>query len=960
MKINVQAGPTARERIFLLDGMALAYRAYFSFINRPLINSRGENTSAIYGFITTLMKILQEEKPEHIAVVFDTKEPTFRHIMYDAYKATRQKMPEDLASQLDMLKEVVRGFNVPSIELPGYEADDIMGTLARRAEREKMETFLVTGDKDFMQLISPLIKMYKPGKRGDEWEILDETAVMKKFGVDPAHVIDVLAIIGDASDNIPGVHGIGEKTAIPLVRQFGTLENLYNNLENISQQGTRHKLEQQRDQAFLSKKLVTIDTNVPLEIDLHHLSAKPHNTQILGELFTRLEFKGLMKKLLAAVDASVTPAADEFPPPTAPTTNILNDKHTYHLIQTNQELDKLSRILSKADEISFDTETTGVDPLRAELVGIAVAVAPREAWYIPVRSAVPDTTPQVIEHPADLFSSENSTHSVARDEAPVRDEGTKEWRGLPASIVLKSLGPVLTNPTIGKTGQNIKYDMLVMAMHGIFVKGVTFDTMIASYLIRPDGQHNLDGLAREHLQYEMISYDTLTGTGKQRKELRDIPVREVADYSAQDADITLRLCKVLRAKLETEGMRDLYEKVELPLVPVLTEMEFAGVALNTAFLAHLSQELEQTLGKLIESIYALAGEQFNINSTQQLSTILFEKLKLPVVRKTKTGFSTDVGVLETLRHTHPMIEQLLEYRQLQKLKSTYVDALPALLHPRTGRLHTSYNQAVTSTGRLSSSDPNLQNIPIRTDIGQRIRQAFVPGSKNNLILSADYSQIELRIMAHISGDEGLREAFLRGEDIHTTTAAKVFNVSAAEVTKDMRRKAKEINFGIMYGIGPYGLSTRLDISQTEAKEVIAKYFERFPKVNQYIADTIATARETGFVSTLLGRRRYFPDIGSKNFSIRSNAERQAINMPIQGTAADMIKVAMINIHAGLPKVKIDALMLLQVHDELVFEVPARQAEKAKSFIVEQMKNALPLSVPVEVDAGIGKSWLEAH
>jgi len=944
-------GKSRRERIFLLDGMALAYRAYFSFINRPLINSRGVNTSAIYGFVTTLMKILQEEKPEHIAVVFDTKQPTFRHIMYDAYKATRQKMPEDLASQLDTLKDVVRGFSVPSLELPGYEADDIMGTIARRAERAGMETYLVTGDKDFMQLISPLIRMYRPGKRGDEWEIVDADAVMKKFGVEPEQVTDILAIIGDASDNVPGVHGIGEKTAIPLVRQFGSLERLYDNLSRIPQQGVRAKFESQREQAFLSKKLVTIDTDVPLDIELSQLSARPSNTSALTALFEELEFRGLLKKLTSGVAATVS--GEEEPAeagPTAVLTDITTDSHTYHLVTTEKELAALARRLAGAREFTFDTETTGVDPLRAELVGIAVALAPREAWYIPVlppndRSTAASGTPR-----SDLFSSGSAQE--------VHDSG--ETTGIPLKTVLKSLTPALTDPEIGKTGQNIKYDMLVMASHGVRMEGIRFDTMIASYLIRPDGQHNLDSLAREHLSYQMISYDELTGTGKQRRELRDVPVRHVADYSAQDADITLRLGEILRSRLESQGMRNLFETVELPLIPVLADMEFAGVALDTPFLARLSKELDGTIGGLVKEIYELAGEEFNINSTQQLSAILFDRLKLPVVRKTKTGYSTDVGVLETLRHAHPLIGHLLEYRQLQKLKSTYIDAFPLLLHPRTGRLHTSYNQTVALTGRLSSSDPNLQNIPIRTDIGQKIRQAFVPGSKENRILSADYSQIELRIMAHISGDEGLRDAFLAGEDIHTSTAAKVFGVIPSDVTREMRRRAKEINFGIMYGIGPFGLSSRLDISQSEAKEIITTYFARFPKVHQYIGDTIASARTSGYVSTLLGRRRYFPDIGSKNFSVRSNAERQAINMPIQGTAADMIKLAMIAIQNGLPGARLRARMLLQVHDELVFEVPATQAEKAKAFVTDKMKNALPLSIPVEVDAGVGGNWLEAH
>ncbi len=526
--------------------------------------------------------------------------------------------------------------------------------------------------------------------------------------------------------------------------------------------------------------------------------------------------------------------------------------------------------------------------------------------------------------------------------------------------MLKGVAPILRDPSVGKIGQNIKYDALVMASHGVDIRGIAFDTMVANYILRPDGQHNLDALAKEHLSYQMISYDELTGSGKTRKELRDVPVEQVADYSAQDADITLRLSDILRKKLEAEQLDRLYNDLELPLIEVLKDMEFRGVKLDVCYLQDFSKELERTLQSITREIYHLAGEEFNINSTQQLSTILFEKLKLAVVRKTKTGYSTDVGVLETLRHEHPIVEQLLDYRQIQKLKSTYVDALPALIHPRTGRVHTSFNQTVALTGRLSSSDPNLQNIPIRTELGQRIRQAFIPPEKGMVILSADYSQIELRIMAHVSGDEGLREAFEAGEDIHTTTAARVFSAAPSAVTKEMRRRAKEVNFGIMYGIGPFGLSARLDITQTEAKEIIAKYFERFPKVNQYIFDTIASARQAGYVSTVLGRRRYLPDIRSKNFSVRANAERQAINMPIQGTAADMIKLAMISIHRELGARRWRAAMLLQVHDELVFEVARADVAHVRPFIIEQMQHALALDVPIVVEVGTGSNWLEAH
>ena len=950
-----------RERLFLLDGMALAYRAYYSFINRPLLNSKGENTSAIYGFVTTLMKIVEDEKPDHIAVVFDTREPTFRHKMYEPYKATREKMPEDMSAQMDKLKEVVLAFNIPLLELPGYEADDIMGTLARKAELEGIETFLVTGDKDFMQLISPLIKMYKPGKSGDEWEIVGKEGVKEKFGVSPDRVIDVLGLTGDTSDNIPGVPGIGSKTAIPLVRQFGSIENILKNIEKIPQKGVQEKLRNNIDKALLSKELATINTVTPIAVDIHRLQARPPDTAKLLKLFSDLEFKSLFRKL--SDRAGRTPpepqaAEDEatsFDVSKLELTDILHDEHFYHLVTTEQEFESLVKRLQQASLFVFDTETTGTDALSVELVGLSFALAPREAWYVPVQSR--DTQKAANHESNDLFSTPNPQSQI-----PIQT-------GFPITYVLTLLSPIFSNPSIKKVGQNVKYDILVLAAHGIEVAGIAFDTMVANYILRPDGQHNLDALAAEHLNYKTISFDELTrpaveggraGTGGERKNLREIDVQKVADYSAQDADITLRLYGLLKEKLEKHRLLKLCEDVEFPLVGVLADMESAGVSLDLDFLADLSKELERTLYNLTNNVLGFAGEQFNINSTQQLSKILFEKLKLSPVRKTKTGFSTDVGVLEALRHEHPIVEKLLEYRQLQKLKSTYVDALPALMNPKTGRLHTSFNQTVTATGRLSSSDPNLQNIPIRSEIGRSIRKAFVPARPDSLILSADYSQIELRVMAHVSGDEGLREAFKNGEDIHATTAAKVFAVKLEDVSRDMRRKAKEVNFGIMYGIGPYGLATRLDITQVEAKEIITRYFERFPKVNQYFFDTMAKARHDGYVSTILGRRRYLPDISSRNQNVRGNAERQAINMPIQGTAADMIKLAMVNIHSRIADHKSQMKMLLQVHDELVFEVAKDREASAKKLISEEMKNALPLSVPVEVEIGAGKNWFEAH
>lgn len=926
-------------RLFLIDGMAIAYRSYFAFIQRPLMNSKGENTSAIYGFVTFLNKILDEEKPDFIAVAMDTSAPTFRHKEYKEYKATREKMPEDMASQLETLKEVVRAYGIPVVELDGFEADDIMGTLAKRAEREKVETFLVTSDKDFMQLVSDLTKIYKPGRQGNEVDVISYEGVQEKFGVHPDNVIDVLGLIGDKSDNVPGVPGVGEKTAIPLIQKYGSIENLYEHLSEIPQKGLHQKLSTNKDKALLSKQLVTIDTSVPVEIDFHTLKIGGGDTQQLLELFEELEFRSLAKRLREGSEDDTT---DDTPPPEKTLATIRTDKHAYHLVKTEQDLQSFLKNLFKTDSFVFDTETTSKDPLRANLVGLSFSFKEREAFYIPIQTDRDHAD-------TDLFG-----------ESSRKQSGSKKSPGFPVEELLDRLRKALEDPAVKKFGQNLKYDMLVLSRYGIQVAGADFDTMVAAYLIREDGQHNLDALAREYLDYSMVSYDDLTGTGKERKSIHEILIDDLSEYSCEDADITLRLQTVLRKQLEQFDMSQLAHSIEFPLIPVLARMESAGVAIDTKFLAGMSKELERTLDNLTKEIHRHAGDPFNINSTQQLSDVLFNKLKLPPVRKTKTGYSTDVAVLETLRHEHPIIELLLDYRQLSKLKSTYVDALPLLVHPETGRVHTSFNQTVASTGRLSSSDPNLQNIPIRTEIGRSIRQAFIPRSKNNLILSADYSQIELRMMAHISGDEGLREAFHKGEDIHATTAAKVFGVSLQDVSRDMRRKAKEVNFGIMYGIGPFGLSRRLEISQAEAKEIIERYFERFPKVKQYIHDTIQQARANGYVSTLLGRRRYLPDLKSRNRNISSNAERQAINMPIQGTSADMIKQAMVSIDKALRDQQLESRMILQVHDELVFDIVKKEEKKMRSLVSTLMKAALELSVPMEVDVGVGTNWLEAH
>jgi DNA polymerase I len=926
-----------KERLFLLDGMALAYRSYFAFIKNPLINSKGENTSAIFGFVNFLMKILNDEQPDHIAVVFDTIEPTFRHKMFKDYKATRQKMPEDMSATMDMLKDVVRAFNVPVVELPGYEADDVIGTLAKLAEQEGVESYLVTSDKDFLQLVSPLIKIYRPGKQGGDDEIVDEQGVVERFGVPPHQVIEILALTGDASDNVPGVPGIGPKTAEPLVSKYGTVENILSHVDEIPQKGLQEKLKNNKKLALLSKQLVTIKTDSPVEINFHELKALEKNAAQLAALYERLEFRTLARKLheeygeLAKTTDGETAGAEA--------NQISSVEHTYILIDSDEKyLEFISR-LKKAKEFVFDTETTSKNALQSNVVGISFCFQAHRAYYLPLETEEDATGPS-------MFDSSQENRSA------------KHRKLFDRKTVARDLGSTFRNETVKKYAQNAKYDMLALSRIGIETFPISFDTMVASYILRSEGQHNLDAISLELLNYKMISFDQLTENGK--KDIRSVPIEAVGQYSAEDADITYQLANILHDKLAVQGTLSLCQDIEFPLISVLADMERTGVKIDVSYLAGMSKDLERQLEKLVDDIYQFSGEQFNINSTQQLSTILFDKLKLSPVRKTKTGFSTDVSVLEALRNEHPIIERLLDYRQLSKLKSTYVDALPKLIHPETGRVHTSFNQTVAATGRLSSSDPNLQNIPIRSDIGREIRKAFIAGGKNMMVMSADYSQIELRVMAHIAGDEGLLKAFEEREDIHSSTASKIFGVSSNEVTREMRRKAKEVNFGIMYGIGPFGLASRLDITQSEAKEIISKYFERFPNVNRYIADTIAKARRNGFVETLRGRRRYLPDIHSKNANVRSNAERQAINMPIQGTAADMIKLAMISIYSQLRERQFRSSLILQVHDELVLEVHKDEENEVRTIVEEGMKNALPLRVPIEVEIGSGSTWLEAH
>ncbi len=907
------------KRLFLLDGSALAYRSYFAFIRNPLVTSRGENTSATFGFTRTLLKLFDEEHPEYMVVVFDAPGPTFRHQAFEEYKATRQKMPDEMAEQMGRIKAVIEGFRLPVLEVPGFEADDVIGTLARRAEKEGFTSYMVTADKDFAQLVTPKILMYRISRQGDEVEILDPDGVVKRFGVPPERIIDVLALMGDTSDNIPGVRGVGEKTAVELIRQYGSLEAVLEHADDIGRANIRKALKQHRDEALLSKQLVRIDTEVPVDVDLDHLKVGEWDRRRLQELFKDLEFHSLMDRVAASVHTG--------------------KKREYRVVRRPEDLQKLAARLREAGEFTFDLETTSQDPMRAEIVGLSFSVCEGEAFYVPVQVA------------------------PGRDGAPelLLDEEGPTGAGFPFFSAGDLLRPLFEDPSLKKCGQNVKYDLLVLARHGIRVASVAFDTMVASYLLNPSQrQHNLDALSLEHFNYKKISTKSLIGSGKNQISMREVEVERVAEYACEDADYTFRLQQFFRPRLEQGGLMELFEQVELPLIEVLMEMEMTGVALDLQFLQQMSHELEAELGKLVADIYELAGEEFNLNSPQQLARILFTRLKLPPQRRTKKGFSTDADVLERLARLHPLPRKLLDYRELSKLKSTYVDALPRLVNPETGRVHTSYNQAVAATGRLSSSDPNLQNIPIRTELGRQIRRAFVPGQPGYVIVDADYSQIELRIMAHLSGDPTLRASFENDEDVHTRTAALVFNLPADEVTPELRRRAKAINFGIMYGMGRYGLASRLEITPEEADDFIRDYFIKYPGVNDFIIRTITEARQKGYVTTLLNRRRYLPDINSPNRRVREFAERTAINTPIQGTAADLIKVAMIKIHRRLKEEGLRSKMIMQVHDELVFEAPEEEVEHLSELVRHEMESAIELSVPIKVDIGVGPNWLEAH
>jgi DNA polymerase-1 len=886
--------------VYLIDGSAYIYRAYHAI--RGLTNSKGLPTNAAFGFTRMLIKLIEDRSPEYVAMFFDAKGPTFRHEMYQDYKANRPPMPEDLSIQIPYIKEITHGFNIPVIEMQRFEADDLIGTYGCRAEKAGFWVVMVTGDKDFVQLVTDRSVIWDPMKG----KTIDIKTVRADFGLEPSQMIDVMALSGDASDNIPGVPGIGPKTALSLIQTFGSIDRLYEQVHTIAKKKQHHNLVQYKEQALLSKKLVKIDIDVPLSFHPEKFRFKGPNNAKLSTLFKNLEFRQLQQT---------------FPEPPD-----LSNKN-YHAIFDLSALSDLIGRLGTAKQFAVDTETTSKDPMKAELVGMSFSITPGEAFYIPFGHDYPD--------------------------APLQLELQK---------VLRLLKPILENPDIKKIGQNIKYDWMVLKRHGINLSGVIFDTMLASYLINPSKRaHNLNQIAIDFLDHKTITYKEIAGKGGKNVSFAEIPLEKAVPYSCEDADITLAAYRVLMPLLQETGLMELYNTVELPLVPVLMNMEMTGICVDRDKLVDLSKSFEHQLEQLESMIYAVAGEEFNIKSSQQLGKILFEKLRLPVQKKTrkKTAYSTDVNVLTALAEKHELPALILRHRTLAKLKSTYTDALLDLILPETGRIHTSYNQTVTATGRLSSSDPNLQNIPVRTDEGIEIRKTFVP-RKGWILVSADYSQIELRILAHYADDDILIKAFQHDEDIHTRTATEVFQVFPSFVTPELRRQAKVINFGIIYGMSPYGLSKELGISQKMAKTFIDNYFSRYKGVKEFIDRTVNDARKTKKTSTLLGRIRLLPDIDSSNKIVREFAERTAINTPIQGTAADLIKLAMIRVDDAFRQDGLNSAMLLSVHDEIVFEVPSEELASVKRLVKETMEGIWNLKVPLKVNVASGENWAEAH
>lgn len=923
------------KRLFLLDAYALIYRAYYGLIKNPRINSKGVNTSAIFGFVNTLEEVLRKENPTHIAVGFDPAGPTFRHEAFEQYKAQREETPEVIRQSVPVIKEIIRAYNIPLIEVAGYEADDVIGTLAKEAEKAGFDTYMMTPDKDYGQLVSPHIFIYKP-LFGGNFEVRGVEEVTAKYGIErPEQVIDILGLMGDASDNIPGCPGIGEKTAMKLVQEFGSIENLLAGTEKLKG-ATKTKIESHTEEIKFSKFLATIKTDVPVTFDEEALRRSPVDEEALRKIFEELEFRNLAERILGK-NTPTPPAAESTPVQgslfdlfaTEGTSeekystlrDVNSTPHAYQLFNKEEDMVRLAHTLETCQKFAFDTETTGIEPMTAELVGMSFAIDEGEAYYVPV--------------PAEKAAAER---------------------------IVNIFKKALENPSSQKIGQNIKYDYIMMRRYGVRPAGAFFDTMVAHYLLQPEQRHNMDYLAEIYLGYKTIHIEELIGPkGKGQRSMRDVAPEQVYPYAAEDADITLQLKNRLEGELAREGMEPLFYDIEMPLVRVLAEMEICGVRIDTEALRRSSADLGKRLAAIEQEIYELAGTPFNISSARQVGEILFERLKIDEkARKTKTGqYSTTEEVLEKLRYRHPVVDKILTYRGLRKLLSTYIDALPELINPATGKIHTSFNQTVTATGRLSSSNPNLQNIPIRDDEGREIRRAFIP-EEGALFFSADYSQIELRIMAHLSGDPAMTEAFVSGHDIHAATAAKIYKVGIDEVTKEMRRKAKTANFGIIYGISTFGLAERLNIPRSEAKQLIDGYFETFPRVKQYMEQSIEVAREKGYVETLNGRKRMLPDINSHNSVVRGYAERNAINAPIQGSAADIIKIAMVRIFDRFEREGLQAKMILQVHDELNFTVPLTEIDTVSRIVKEEMERAATLRVPLIADTGTGSNWLEAH
>lgn len=927
-----------QKKLFLLDAYALIYRAYYALNKNPRINSKGLNTSAILGFANTLWEVLSNENPDYIGVVFDPKGGTFRNEMYPAYKANREKTPEDISLSIPYIKQLIEAFNIPVVLVENYEADDVIGTLAKQAEKENLLIFMMTPDKDFGQLVSENIKMYKPARMGNKAEILGVEEVCEKFGVQrPEQVIDFLGLSGDVSDNIPGIAGVGPVTAKKLIAQFDSIEEMVKRTDEIKNPKLRDKVEAAIEDALMSKKLATIDINAPISFDLKSYERKEPNAEALKEITTELEFRTFASRVLRQV-ASASSSTEEAQtsggqidmfgsagveiPIESDYKTLETQAHNYELVDTPEKRKKLIETLASSMAFCFDTETTGLDPNTDELVGLSFSYGHNSGFYV---------------HLPQNFAE--------------------------AEAVMQEFKSVFENDSIGKIGQNLKFDISFLKWYGVEVKGRLFDTMIAHYLLQPDMRHGMDVLAENYLNYKPMSIEKLIGKkGKNQKSMRDVPVDLLKEYACEDADITLQLKDIFEPKLHEAGLLDLFNEIEIPLISVLASMEGEGVNLDSEALNKFSLELGEEIVKLNEQIQEMAGAQFNVSSPKQLGEILFGQMKIvEKAKKTKSGqYSTGEDVLLKLENKHPIIRAILDYRSLTKLKSTYVDALPLLVNPRTRRIHTSYNQTVAATGRLSSTNPNLQNIPIRTEKGREIRKAFVPRNANYTLFAADYSQIELRIIASLSGDKAMMQAFHDGIDIHTATAAKVYDVPIDEVTKDMRRNAKGVNFGIIYGISAFGLAENIGISRKEAAEIIANYFASYPAIKDFMEQTKISAREKGYVETIKGRRRYLKDINSSNAIVRGFAERNAINAPIQGSSADMIKVAMINVQKRMLEKNMRSKMILQVHDELVFDAHLDEVEELKVLVEKEMREAIPLNIPIVVDMNTGKNWLEAH